>query len=133
MAGHYRVAFRSAQLGMPEVKLGLIPGAGGTQRLPRLVGPLGAAKMYIDGRPISAPDALAWGLTDRLVEGDLVEEAVRFAREVTLLGVSKTSERDDRLQSAELSKLEGLRTRVAREWPSRAPSAALQAIQASTT
>src|SRR4051794_40510063 len=85
MAGHYRVAVGSAQLGMPEVKLGLIPGAGGTQRLPRLVGPVRAAEMCLDGRPISAPEALAWGLIDRLVEGDLVEEAVRFAREVTPL------------------------------------------------
>ena len=79
MACHYRVALPSAQLGLPEVNLGIIPGADGTQRLPRLVGLKKALEMCVSGRPIPADDALAAGLIDAVVEGDLVTEAVRFA------------------------------------------------------
>jgi 3-hydroxyacyl-CoA dehydrogenase len=133
MCGHYRIAVPSAQFGMPEVKLGLIPGAGGTQRLPRLVGPVRAAEMCVSGRAISAPEALAWGLIDRIVEGgDLLEQAVRFAQELTTPNTPKTRERSEKLLSADLGKLDELRKRVEKELPSRAPSAALQAIQAST-
>src|SRR3954447_8581836 len=132
MCGHYRIAMRSAQLGMPEVKLGLIPGAGGTQRLPRLVGPVRAAEMCIDGRTISAPEALALGLIDQIVEGELLQQAVRFAREIAPLKVLKTRERNEKLQAAEPGKLNALRERAEQERPSRAPSAALEAIQAST-
>ncbi|HXG11343.1 MAG TPA: enoyl-CoA hydratase-related protein, partial [Gemmataceae bacterium] len=81
-ACHYRVAVPSAQLGQPEVKLGLIPGGGGTQRLPRLAGVAKAAEMCATGEPIRAPEALACGILDRLVEGDLLAGAIAFAREV---------------------------------------------------
>src|SRR5438132_3029264 len=82
MACHYRVAVPSAQLGQPEVKLGIIPGAGGTQRLPRLVGAAKAAEMCATGEPISAADALQYGLIDKMIEGELLAGAVAFAREV---------------------------------------------------
>jgi 3-hydroxyacyl-CoA dehydrogenase len=80
MACHYRVATADAQVGQPEVKLGLIPGAGGTQRLPRLVGLRKAMLMCIFGEPINATEALACGIVDEIVEGDLLESAVAFGR-----------------------------------------------------
>src|SRR6516164_9370804 len=82
MAGHYRVLAASAQVGQPEVKLGIIPGAGGTQRLPRLAGVAKAVEMCAFGEPIGAPEALALGIADRIIEGDLLGGAVAFAREV---------------------------------------------------
>src|SRR6201988_680436 len=82
MACHYRVAAPSAQVGQPEVKLGLIPGAGGTQRLPRLAGVAKAAEMCATGEPVKAADALQAGILDRVVDGDLLQGAVAFARQV---------------------------------------------------
>ncbi len=79
---HYRVAAQGTRLGLPEIKLGLIPGAGGTQRLPRLVGMNKAMAMILSGDPIPASDALKSGLIDTIVDGDLLAEAVRFARGV---------------------------------------------------
>ena len=76
MAGHYRVAAGDARLGQPEVNLGIIPGAEGTQRLPRLVGVEKALEMCVSGRPIAADDALRAGLIEWIVEGDLVAGAV---------------------------------------------------------
>ncbi len=81
MAGHYRVATADAQMGQPEVNLGIIPGAEGTQRLPRLVGVEKAIEMCVSGKPIKAADALRAGLIDRIVDGDLAAGAVAFARE----------------------------------------------------
>jgi 3-hydroxyacyl-CoA dehydrogenase len=81
MACHYRVAVADAQVGQPEVKLGLIPGAGGTQRLPRLVGVARAARMCATGDPVKAAEAASWGLIDRIVEGDLLAGAKAFLRE----------------------------------------------------
>ncbi|MGC4055554.1 MAG: enoyl-CoA hydratase/isomerase family protein [Paludibaculum sp.] len=81
MAGHYRVAVASAKVGQPEVKLGLIPGAGGTQRLPRLAGVETAMRMCAFGEPISAAEARDCGIVDRLIEGDLLAGAVAFANE----------------------------------------------------
>lgn len=69
LAAHYRVALPGAQLGLPEVNLGLLPGAGGTQRAPRLMGVKPAAEMMLSGKPLSAKAALAAGLVDRLVDG----------------------------------------------------------------
>ena len=79
MAGHYRVAVADAVMGQPEVNLGIIPGAEGTQRLPRLVGVEKAIEMCVTGKPIKAPEALTAGLIDQIVEGDLVAGAVQFA------------------------------------------------------
>jgi 3-hydroxyacyl-CoA dehydrogenase len=101
MSGHYRVAVPSAQLGQPEVKLGIIPGAGGTQRLPRLAGPATAVAMCAEGNPIKAAEALKFGIIDRLVEGDLWTGAVAFARDMADKPVRKTRERNDKLGRAE--------------------------------
>src|ERR1700758_1685665 len=101
MAGHYRVAALNAQLGQPEVKLGIIPGAGGTQRLPRLVGVAKAVEMCAEGNPITAQEALKLGLVDRLIEGDLLTGAVAFARAVLAKPAPKTRERNEKLGIAE--------------------------------
>ena len=80
MAGHYRVAVPQGQMGLPEVNLGIIPGAEGTQRLPRLVGIETAIQMLVSGRPVKAAEALASGLVDAVLDGDLETGAVAFAR-----------------------------------------------------
>ncbi|HEY5906457.1 MAG TPA: enoyl-CoA hydratase-related protein, partial [Vicinamibacteria bacterium] len=82
MAGHYRVAAPAARLGLPEVNLGIIPGAEGTQRLTRLVGVEKALDMCVSGKPIGAEEAHRFGLVDLVVEGDFLEGAAAFARGV---------------------------------------------------
>src|ERR1700675_1538896 len=82
MSGHYRVASPSAQVGQPEVKLGLIPGAAGTQRLPRLAGIAKALELWAEGNLAPAQGPLGFGIVDRIVEGDLLAGAIAFAREV---------------------------------------------------
>jgi 3-hydroxyacyl-CoA dehydrogenase len=86
LACHYRVAVASAKVGLPEVKLGILPGAGGTQRLPRLVGAETALKLITEGSEVKAPDAKAMGIIDEIVEGDLLAGAVRFAEKVVADG-----------------------------------------------
>ncbi len=100
-ACHYRVAASDARLGQPEVNLGIIPGAGGTQRLPRLVGVERAIEMCTTGRPVGATEAAQLGLIDRVVAGDLLAGAVAFAREVAGKPIRKTRERSDRLGTPE--------------------------------
>jgi 3-hydroxyacyl-CoA dehydrogenase len=98
---HYRVAVPTARFGVPEVKLGLLPGAGGTQRLPRVAGVPKALEMVTGGGMIGAKEACAIGLVDRLIEGDLVEHAVAYADEVKdIRPLPKSSERDDKLAEA---------------------------------
>jgi len=97
MSGHYRVASPTAQVGQPEVKLGIIPGAGGTQRLPRLVGVAKAVEMCAEGKPVSAREAATLGLIDRLIEGDVLAGAVGFAREIAGKPAPKTRERTEKL------------------------------------
>src|SRR3954453_4541756 len=98
LACHYRVAVPSAKLGTPEVKLGLLPGAGGTQRLPRVAGVRKALEMCATGNPIGAKDAFDCGLVDRLMEGELVPHAVGYAEEVRdVRPLPKSSERQDKL------------------------------------
>jgi 3-hydroxyacyl-CoA dehydrogenase len=82
MACHYRCATATARVGLPEITLGLVPGAGGTQRLPRLVGAIRALEMLIDGAPISASRAVEIGLIDTIVGEDIIEAAERYAREL---------------------------------------------------
>jgi 3-hydroxyacyl-CoA dehydrogenase len=82
LACHFRVAVAGARVGLPEVKLGLLPGAGGTQRLPRLIGPEKALKMIVTGDPIEASEALADGVIDQIVDGDLMTGAVAFGRRI---------------------------------------------------
>ncbi len=96
---HYRIALAAAQLGLPEVKLGLLPGAGGTQRLPRLIGAKAALDMITTGDFVRAPKAKELGIIDAIVEGDLLEGALRFAEEAIRSGTSgrRLRERDEKL------------------------------------
>ena len=99
---HYRVAAPGARLGLPEVKLGLLPGAGGTQRLPRVVGVEKALQMVTSGVPIGAVEALEAGLVDEIVEGDLLPGALAFGHQIVARGAAlpRIRDRDDRLQEA---------------------------------
>src|ERR1700716_1047960 len=101
MAGHYRVASPTAQVGQPEVKLGIIPGAAGTQRLPRLVGVATGVEMCAFGEPVKAAAAHKAGLIDKIIDGDLLEGAVAFAKEVAGKPVVKVRERNEKLGTPE--------------------------------
>jgi enoyl-CoA hydratase len=83
LACTFRIAAADAKLGLPEIKLGLIPGYGGTQRLPRLVGQARALDMILTGRTVAAEEALAIGLVNRVAKGDLLAAGASFAREMT--------------------------------------------------
>ena len=99
---HYRIAVPSARLGLPEVKLGLLPGAGGTQRLPRVAGVVDALTMIVTGDPVSATRAMEIGLVDRLAAADaLAGDAIDFARDVAgRAGHPVSSLRTDRIAEA---------------------------------
>src|SRR5436309_6965765 len=102
LACHYRVADGGAKLGTPEVKLGLLPGAGGTQRLPRVAGVKKALEMCATGNPIGAKEGFDCGLVDRVVEGELIPHAVAYAEEVRdVRPLPKSSERQDKLDECD--------------------------------
>lgn len=94
LACHYRVAAPKSSLGLPEVKLGLLPGAGGTQRLPRIVGATEALKMMTTGNPVTTEKALELGLIEAIVTGDLLEGAVAFANKLVADGKGPRRVRD---------------------------------------
>jgi 3-hydroxyacyl-CoA dehydrogenase len=94
MAFHYRVAVPTAQVGQPEVNLGIIPGAAGTQRLPRLAGVAKAVEMCAFGAPIKANEALQYGIVDQVVEGDLLSGAMEFLQEKIASGEAPRRTRD---------------------------------------
>ena len=95
LACHYRIATPKAKFLLPEVTLGIIPGAGGTQRLPRLIGVENALRMIFDARPVEAPKARELGLIDSLIEGDLAAGALKYAQDLVASGAGprRTSER----------------------------------------
>ncbi len=96
---HYRIALPTAKVGLPEVNLGLLPGAGGTQRLPRVVGVEAALDMITSGRPLAAPKALELGLLDRLAEGGTLQDAaIALAQEVAATRpLPRVRDRDDKI------------------------------------
>jgi 3-hydroxyacyl-CoA dehydrogenase len=102
LACHYRVGVKGARFGLPEVKLGLLPGAGGTQRLPRVVGVDKALSMIVSGDPIGAEEALRHGLVDELADGDLSAAGVAFAGKVLAENrpLRKIRDLDDKLAAA---------------------------------
>jgi 3-hydroxyacyl-CoA dehydrogenase len=137
MAGHYRVAAADALVGQPEVNLGIIPGAEGTQRLPRLVGVAKALEMCVSGKPIGAADALSSGLVDEVVAGDLTEAAIGFARRVAIhSGPRRTRDLVERLGTHAVNvplfaSARQLADKIRRRQA--APHAAIEAIEAATT
>ncbi len=134
MSCHFRVAAAGTRLGLPEIKLGLIPGAGGTQRLPRLVGIEKALPMILSGDPIPAKDALAAGLVDEIVEGDLVAGAVAFARKVVAekRPLVRVKDREDKLKDvrANPAKFDEIVAQHAKKTRGlHAPAAAIEAVR----
>jgi 3-hydroxyacyl-CoA dehydrogenase len=118
---HYRIAVPSAKCGLPEIKLGLIPGAGGTQRLPRLSGVENALSAILSGTPFGAKQALEWGVIDALVEeGKLREGAIACARKVidTHMPLRKIRDLNDKIEAArgELEIFEKIRRENARRF-----------------
>ena len=128
---HYRVALPSAKLGTPEVKLGLLPGAGGTQRLPRVAGVRKALEMCAGGNPISAKEAFECGLVDRLIEDDLIPHAVGYAEEVRdVRPLPKSSERQYKINECDPSVFEDFRKENARKFRGfEAPEANVRAVE----
>ena len=128
---HYRIAVPSARLGVPEVKLGLLPGAGGTQRLPRVVGVEAAATMCALGEPLSATKAASIGLVDRLAgEDSLTEDAIAYARELIAIGPRPTR---DRPLGGDIGIIEQLKAANAKKWKGfDAPYANLACVEAAT-
>ncbi len=104
---HYRIARKDAKVGLPEVKLGLLPGAGGTQRLPRLAGVAKALDMIVSGQPIGAAEALEHHIVDELFEGDLVEAGLAYAQRLIDegRGPRRTGEQSAGLEGADNAEL----------------------------
>jgi 3-hydroxyacyl-CoA dehydrogenase len=137
MAFHYRVAAPTAQVGQPEVKLGIIPGAAGTQRLPRLAGVAKAVQMCATGDPISAQEAASIGVIDQIVDGDLLEGAIAFLREKIASGEKppKTREINDKLGDEASNAMIFAAAREQAKKAARgmiAPLAAIDAVEAAT-
>lgn len=132
---HYRVADASAKLGLPEVKLGILPGGGGTVRLPRLVGALKALDMIVSGTPISARDALASGLVEAVVEGDLVAKAIVFAREQAKSGKPvAVRDRNELIANADLAAFDARAAELAKKARGlEAPVACVQSVRNALT
>ena len=134
MACHYRIAIPSARVGQPEVLLGIIPGAGGTQRLPRLAGVPTALELCTQGNHIEADRALRDGILDRIVDGELLPEAVAFARE--LVGIRKTREMEEKIRDRDAGLAACAATRLSLKRiarGARGPYASLEAVEASIT
>jgi 3-hydroxyacyl-CoA dehydrogenase len=134
-AAHYRVAIRRAKLGLPEVNLGLLPGAGGTQRLTRLAGPEVALDLILSGRHISADEALALGIVDEVCDRDLADAAVRFIRAKAAQGGPwpVLLQKKDKVNNADPALFEACRKQNARKWKGTvAPFQIVDCIEAAT-
>ena len=130
---HYRVAIATAQVGQPEVKLGLIPGAGGTQRMPRLVGMAKAMEICAGGEPIPASEAFRLGVLDQIIDGDLLTGAIAFTREIIAKGgkVRRTSTLP--VVSSDADELLVVKNAIAKRSRGMiAPQKAIEAVEASS-
>jgi 3-hydroxyacyl-CoA dehydrogenase len=130
---HYRIAKPGSRFGLPEVKLGILPGAGGTQRLPRIVGVERALDMITSGDPIGTKEALEVGLIDAVVDGDLTEDAVRFATKVAADKgpLPKVRDKNDKLKNVDPSVFAKFRKSIAKKtkgFP--APEKIVQCVEA---
>ena len=130
---HYRVAAEGASLGLPELSLGIIPGAGGTQRMPRLIPFEAAADMMLSGRPLNATQAKELGLVDRVVKGEVTEGAIAYAKELVAAGDGPRKTRERPVVGAEkvAETLKAKRAQVAKTMRNReSPIKLLEALQA---
>lgn len=136
LAAPYRVAVSLAKLGLPEVNLGLLPGAGGTQRLTRMTGPQVALDLILNGTHITASKALDLGIVDAVVDSDLTEAAVAFARERVAAGgpFPKAIERTDKVSGADLAQFEQTRAANGKKWAGMvAPFKIVDCVEAACT
>lgn len=134
LACHYRVAAPRTRFGLPEVTLGIIPGAGGTQRMPRLIGVEKTLQMILDARPVDTAAAVEWGFLDDVLEGDLRQAALDYAGRLVAAGKGprRTGERKVDPASCSEAILERMSAQAARQYPNRqAPFTAIKAVQAS--
>jgi 3-hydroxyacyl-CoA dehydrogenase len=136
LACHYRCAVAGTQLGLPEVKLGLLPGAGGTQRLPRLIGVERALDVIVSGDPLPTDKALELGVIDEIVKGDIVQAAASFANRVVREGreIRRTSALSAKLEQPAEAFFAAARARMAKEhrgYP--APLAIVDCVEAAVT
>jgi 3-hydroxyacyl-CoA dehydrogenase len=132
---HYRIAEAQAKMGLPEVKIGVIPGAGGTQRLPRAIGVAAALDMIVSGNPIDAETARKAGLVDRISKGNLVEEAIAYARELLASGAKarRLSEKTTPLAGVSAEIFDKKRASLGRHPSGKvAPNACIDAVEAAT-
>jgi 3-hydroxyacyl-CoA dehydrogenase len=136
LACHYRVAVASAKIGLPEVKLGLLPGAGGTQRLPRLTGVEAALGIIVSGDPIPAAQAAKAGVIDKIIEGDLLEGAVAYAKGLIAQTAPLRKIRDLTVDAGKLPSgfFDEARKRIAKEKKNLfAPQRIVDALEAAAT
>jgi 3-hydroxyacyl-CoA dehydrogenase len=136
LACHYRVAVPSAKVGLPEVQIGLLPGAGGTQRLPRLIGPKAALEMITSGRHVPAEEAHKLGIVDEIApENDLKGSAMAFARRIAdARPLPRIRDKGEKLAEGTPALFEGARKAIARRARNqRAPYACIEAVEAAST
>src|SRR5712671_753930 len=136
LACHYRVAVPSAKVGLPEVQIGILPGAGGTQRLPRLIGPKAALDMIVSGRHVPAEEAHKLGIIDEVVpEADLRNAAIAFARRIAdQRPLPRIRDKNERLAEGTPDLFEATRKSIARRARNqRAPYACIEAVEAACT
>ena len=134
LACHYRVAAPTARFGFPEVTLGIIPGAGGTQRLPRLIGADKALELILSARPVAAGTAVEYGFVDALIEGDLRAGAIAHVRSLLARGegARRTSERTVDPTTATDAIFDAHSKQARKQYPNRtAPLTAIEAVRAS--
>lgn len=132
MAAHYRIADPRSRLGLPEVSLGLLPGAGGTRRAPRLMGVKPALDLMVDGKPITAAAAQAAGLVDRVADGDLLPAAIAYARGLLAHGATprRASTIEPDLSGVDAGWFEAERARIAKAMRGRtAPQRIVDSIE----
>ncbi|HEV8031280.1 MAG TPA: 3-hydroxyacyl-CoA dehydrogenase NAD-binding domain-containing protein [Stellaceae bacterium] len=133
LACHYRVAVPSAKVGLPEVQIGILPGAGGTQRLPRLIGPKAALDMIVSGRHVPAEEAHKLGIINEIVpESELRAGAIAFAKHIAeKRPLPRIRDRSDRLAEGTADLFEATRKSIARRARNqRAPYACIEAVEA---
>ena len=134
MGCHFRLIVPSALIGQPEVKLGIIPGAGGTQRLPRLVGIENALEMIVGGEPVNAEKALQIGVVDEIVEGNLLERAIDLANEKIKHGPRSTKNLEERLKVTDPKIFENFREKIVlKSRGLEAPFECINAVEAATS
>ncbi|MCJ8322962.1 MAG: enoyl-CoA hydratase/isomerase family protein [Rhizobiales bacterium] len=135
LGAHFRLSTATAKFGFPEVLLGILPGAGGTQRMPRITGALPALKLMISGAPIKASQALELGIIDKIIEGsDIKAEAIKFAQQIVAekTSIKRTGQRLDGLADADIyaAQIAATRAKLAKTNKLFAPLAIVDCVEA---